>query len=107
MQQENHTRQELEVEWKGIDRITKHPELGGISEDHPVQLVPLLVRLLWNNQGNNLTSFGLKHQQISTRKLALGEVEIKTGSSHHFPFLTGGLDQGGSRFLQVPLLVSL
>lgn len=102
MQRENHTRQELEVEWKGIDRITEHPELGGIKKDHPVELMPLLIGLLWNYQGSNLTPFGLKHQQISSRNLALGEGEIKTGSSHHFPFLTGGLDQGDSRLLQVP-----
>lgn len=43
MQQENHTRQELELEWKGIHRITEHPELGGTNKDHPVQLMPLLV----------------------------------------------------------------
>lgn len=87
---ENHTGQELEVEWKGIDRIKEQPELGGINKDYPVQLMPLHLGLLWNNLGNNLTPFGLKHQQISTQNLALGEGEIKTGSSHHFPFLTGG-----------------
>lgn len=60
MQQENHTRQELEVEWKGI---TDHPELGGINKDHPVQLKPLPVGFLWNNLGNNLTPFGFKHRK--------------------------------------------
>lgn len=98
----NHTRQELEVEWKGIDRTTEHPKLGGINKDHHA----LACRVPWNNLGNNLTHFGLKHQQISIRNLALGEGEIKTGSSYHFHFLTGGLDQGDSRLLQVPLLVS-
>lgn len=61
MQQENHTRQELEVEWKGIDGITETPDLGKINKDCPVQLKPLLVGFLWNNLGNNLTPFGLKH----------------------------------------------
>lgn len=57
MQQENHTRQELEVEWKGIDRITEHPELGGINKHHHA----LACRAPWNNLGNNSIPFGLKH----------------------------------------------
>lgn len=57
MQQKNHTRQELEVEWKGIDRITEHPELGGVNKHHHA----LACSVPWNNLGNNLIPFGLKH----------------------------------------------